>query len=65
MPLNIKTHSIKAGCLVLRTSEIAKLPSVRMSVIGLSVAAQPYGPEIDPGYCTRIIFLEGACTKRG
>jgi putative tryptophan/tyrosine transport system substrate-binding protein len=28
-------------------------------VIGLSAAARLYSPEIDPGYCARIIVLEG------
>ncbi|MBO0696450.1 MAG: hypothetical protein J2P56_10185, partial [Verrucomicrobia bacterium] len=34
-------------------------------VVGLSVAARLYSPEIDPGYCARIVFFEGECTKGG
>jgi hypothetical protein len=34
-------------------------------VIGLSVAARLYSPEIDPSYYGRIVFPEGECTKRG
>jgi hypothetical protein len=34
-------------------------------VIGLGVAARLYSPEIDPGYCARIVFPEGECTKGG
>jgi hypothetical protein len=39
--------------------------SLSACIIRLSVAAWLYSPEIDPGYCGRIVLPEGESTKGG